>query len=93
MPFVTTGDGAEIFYKDWGSGRPVMFHHGWPLSSDEWDAQLLFFAQRGYRVIAHDRKFGDIGRSQVRRASVLQALAMLQELAEKEEPQPPAGIS
>lgn len=56
MPFVTTGDGAEIFYKDWGSGRQVMFHHGWPLSSDDWDAQLLFFAQRGYRVIAHDRR-------------------------------------
>ncbi|MEU1785038.1 alpha/beta hydrolase [Streptomyces sparsogenes] len=56
MPFVTTGDGAEIFYKDWGSGRPVMFHHGWPLSSDDWDAQLLFLLQRGYRVIAHDRR-------------------------------------
>ncbi|QKW32995.1 alpha/beta hydrolase [Actinomadura sp. NAK00032] len=56
MPFVTAGDGTEIFYKDWGSGRPVMFHHGWPLSSDDWDAQLLFLVQRGYRVIAHDRR-------------------------------------
>ncbi|MEU3694859.1 alpha/beta hydrolase [Streptomyces griseoviridis] len=56
MPFVTTGDGVEIFYKDWGSGRPVMFHHGWPLSSDEWDAQLLFLVRRGYRVVAHDRR-------------------------------------
>ncbi|MER8160842.1 alpha/beta hydrolase [Streptomyces sp. NPDC094472] len=56
MPFVTSGDGVEIFYKDWGSGQPVMFHHGWPLSSDDWDAQLLFLAQRGYRVIAHDRR-------------------------------------
>ncbi|GGP65599.1 alpha/beta fold hydrolase [Saccharothrix coeruleofusca] len=56
MPTATTGDGVEIFYKDWGSGRPVMFHHGWPLSSDDWDAQLLFFARRGYRVIAHDRR-------------------------------------
>ncbi|PGH47270.1 alpha/beta fold hydrolase [Streptomyces sp. Ru87] len=56
MPYVTTGDGAEIFYKDWGTGRPVMFHHGWPLSADEWDAQLLFFVQRGYRVVAHDRR-------------------------------------
>ncbi|WP_069169343.1 alpha/beta fold hydrolase [Streptomyces griseus] len=56
MPFVTSGDGVEIFYKDWGSGRPVMFHHGWPLSSDDWDAQLLFLARRGYRVIAHDRR-------------------------------------
>ncbi|WP_093764700.1 alpha/beta fold hydrolase [Streptomyces sp. F-7] len=56
MPFVTTDDGVEIFYKDWGSGRPVMFHHGWPLSSDDWDAQLLFLVRRGYRVVAHDRR-------------------------------------
>ncbi|GIF15675.1 alpha/beta fold hydrolase [Actinoplanes teichomyceticus] len=56
MPFVTGRDGSEIFYKDWGSGRPVMLHHGWPLSSDDWDAQLLFLVQRGYRVIAHDRR-------------------------------------
>lgn len=56
MPFVTASDGTEIFYKDWGSGRPIMFHHGWPLSSDDWDSQLLFLVQRGYRVIAHDRR-------------------------------------
>ncbi|WP_077797476.1 alpha/beta fold hydrolase [Streptomyces sp. JHA26] len=56
MPFVTAGDGTDIFYKDWGSGRPVMFHHGWPLSSDDWDAQLLFLVRHGYRVIAHDRR-------------------------------------
>lgn len=56
MPFVTTDDGVEIFYKDWGSGQPIMFHHGWPLSSDDWDAQLLFFVQQGYRVVAHDRR-------------------------------------
>ena len=56
MPFVTVSDGTEIFYKDWGSGRPVMFHHGWPLSSDDWDVQLLFLVARGYRVIAHDRR-------------------------------------
>ncbi len=58
MPFVTTSDGVEIFYKDWGSkdAPPIMFHHGWPLSSDDWDAQLLFFVNRGYRVIAHDRR-------------------------------------
>jgi non-heme chloroperoxidase len=56
MPTVTTSDGTEIFYKDWGTGRPIMFHHGWPLSSDDWDAQLMFFVQRGYRVIAHDRR-------------------------------------
>ncbi len=56
MPFVATDDGVEIFYKDWGSGQPIMFHHGWPLSSDDWDAQLLFFVQQGYRVIAHDRR-------------------------------------
>jgi non-heme chloroperoxidase len=56
MPTVTTDDGVEIFYKDWGSGQPLVFHHGWPLSSDEWDAQLLFFVQQGFRVVAHDRR-------------------------------------
>jgi non-heme chloroperoxidase len=56
MPFVTTKDGTEIFYKDWGHGQPIMFHHGWPLSADDWDAQMLFFLQHGYRVIAHDRR-------------------------------------
>lgn len=49
-------DGVEIFFKDWGKGQPIVFHHGWPLSSDEWDAQLLFFLEKGYRVIAHDRR-------------------------------------
>ncbi|WP_176666589.1 alpha/beta fold hydrolase [Variovorax sp. SG517] len=58
MNTITTKDGVEIFYKDWGpkDGQPIMFHHGWPLSSDDWDAQMLFFVQRGYRVIAHDRR-------------------------------------
>jgi len=58
MPFVTTKDGVDIFYKDWGpkDARPIVFHHGWPLSSDDWDAQLLFFLEKGYRVIAHDRR-------------------------------------
>ena len=56
MPTVTTNDGTEIFYKDWGAGQPIMFHHGWPLSSDDWDAQLMFFVQRGFRVVAHDRR-------------------------------------
>ncbi len=56
MSFVTVKDGTQIFYKDWGSGRPIVFHHGWPLSSDDWDAQMLFFVQQGYRVIAHDRR-------------------------------------
>ncbi len=56
MPFVTTNDGVEIFYKDWGSGQPIVFHHGWPLSSDDWDTQLLFFHAHGCRVIAHDRR-------------------------------------
>jgi non-heme chloroperoxidase len=56
MPSITTPDGTGIFYQDRGSGQPVMFHHGWPLSSDEWDAQLMFFGSRGYRVIAHDRR-------------------------------------
>jgi non-heme chloroperoxidase len=56
MAFVTTDDGTEIFYKDWGTGQPMVFHHGWPLSSDDWDAQMMFFVLRGYRVIAHDRR-------------------------------------
>ena len=58
MPFTTTDDGVEIYYKDWGpkDAQPIVFHHGWPLSSDDWDAQLLFFHARGYRVIASDRR-------------------------------------
>ena len=56
MPTIITKDGVEIFYKDWGSGQPVVFSHGWPLSSDDWDAQMLFFLNNGYRVIAHDRR-------------------------------------
>jgi non-heme chloroperoxidase len=53
---ITTSDGTEIFYKDWGSGQPIVFSHGWPLSSDDWDAQLMFFLAHGYRVVAHDRR-------------------------------------
>ena len=53
---ITTTDGTEIFYKDWGSGQPIVFSHGWPLSADDWDTQMLFFLQHGYRVIAHDRR-------------------------------------
>jgi non-heme chloroperoxidase len=53
---ITLKDGTQIYYKDWGSGQPVVFHHGWPLSSDDWDAQMLFFLSQGYRVIAHDRR-------------------------------------
>jgi len=56
MPTITTKDGTEIFYKDWGSGQPIVFSHGWPLTADDWDGQMLFFGQRGYRVIAHDRR-------------------------------------
>ncbi|OAJ67096.1 alpha/beta fold hydrolase [Gluconobacter cerinus] len=58
MPFVTTSDGVEIFYKDWGAkdAQPLVFHHGWPLSADDWDAQMLFFLSKGFRVIAHDRR-------------------------------------
>ena len=56
MATITTTDGTEIFYKDWGTGQPIMFHHGWPLSADDWDSQLLFFLAQGYRVIAHDRR-------------------------------------
>jgi non-heme chloroperoxidase len=53
---ITTKDGTEIFYKDWGTGQPIVFHHGWPLSADDWDNQMLFFLEKGYRVIAHDRR-------------------------------------
>src|SRR3954451_14811435 len=56
MGTITTTDGTEIFYKDWGSGQPIVFSHGWPLSADAWDTQMLFFLQQGYRVIAHDRR-------------------------------------
>jgi non-heme chloroperoxidase len=53
---ITMKDGAQIYYKDWGAGQPIVFHHGWPLSADDWDAQMLFFLAQGYRVIAHDRR-------------------------------------
>ena len=56
MDTITTRDGAALFYKDWGEGQPIVFHHGWPLSADDWDGQMMFFLQRGYRVIAHDRR-------------------------------------
>lgn len=58
MAFITTNDGTQIFYKDWGpkDAQPIVFHHGWPLSADDWDAQMLFFLGQGYRVIAHDRR-------------------------------------
>jgi non-heme chloroperoxidase len=56
MDRITTKDNVSIFYKDWGSGQPIVFSHGWPLSADDWDAQMLFFLHHGYRVIAHDRR-------------------------------------
>jgi len=58
MPMITTKDGTQIFYKDWGpqDAQPIVFHHGWPLSSDAWDTQMLFFLANGYRVVAHDRR-------------------------------------
>src|SRR6202167_2398934 len=56
MGMIKTKDGVEIFYKDWGNGQPIVFSHGWPLSADDWDGQMLFFEQHGYRVIAHDRR-------------------------------------
>jgi non-heme chloroperoxidase len=56
MSSITTKDGVEIFYKDWGKGQPIVFSHGWPLSADDWDAQMMFFLSHGYRVIAHDRR-------------------------------------
>ena len=56
MSIFKTNDGTEIFYKDWGSGQPLVFHHGWPLSGDDWDTQMMFFLEKGFRVIAHDRR-------------------------------------
>jgi len=56
MNTITTKDGTQLFYKDWGKGQPIVFHHGWPLSGDDWDNQMFFFLQQGYRVIAHDRR-------------------------------------
>ena len=56
MSLITTADGTQIFYKDWGKGQPIVFSHGWPLSADDWDAQMLFFLNEGFRVIAHDRR-------------------------------------
>lgn len=56
MSTIKVKDGTEIYYKDWGTGQPIFFHHGWPLSSDDWDAQMMFFLGHGYRVIAHDRR-------------------------------------
>jgi non-heme chloroperoxidase len=56
MPYITTKDGTEIYYKDWGSGQPIVFSHGWPLSADAWEDQMLFLSSHGYRTIAHDRR-------------------------------------
>src|SRR6185295_18516194 len=56
MSTITTKDGTQIYYKDWGEGQPLFFHHGWPLSADDWDGQMMFFLERGFRVIAHDRR-------------------------------------
>ncbi len=56
MGTISTSDGTEIFFKDWGNGQPIVFSHGWPLSADDWDNQMLFFLQQGYRVVAHDRR-------------------------------------
>src|SRR5947207_7933 len=56
MPTITTKDGTQIYYKDWGKGQPIVFSHGWPLTADDWDGQMLFFGQQGFRVIAHDRR-------------------------------------
>ena len=56
MPTIITDDGVEIYYKDWGAGRPVVFSHGWSLNADAWESQMLFLASRGHRAIAHDRR-------------------------------------
>jgi non-heme chloroperoxidase len=83
MPFITTQDGTQIFYKDWGprDAQPIVFHHGWPLSADDWDNQMMFFLGVGYRVIAHDRRGHgrstqtDIGNNMDTYAADLQELA------------------
>src|ERR1700712_873933 len=56
MQMITVKDGTQIYYKDWGTGQPLVFHHGWPLTADDWDNQIMFFLAKGYRVIAHDRR-------------------------------------
>ena len=56
MDSITLKDGTTIYYKDWGTGQPLFFHHGWPLSADDWDGHIMFFLERGFRVIAHDRR-------------------------------------
>src|SRR5580704_3853818 len=56
MPRITTKDGTQIYYKDWGNGQPIVFSHGWPLSADAWEDRMIFLAARGYRCIAHDRR-------------------------------------
>src|SRR5690606_16446742 len=56
MAYITVRDGTQIYYKDWGRGRPAVFSHGWPLSADDWDRQMLYLGERGFRVIAHDRR-------------------------------------
>src|SRR5438132_1557384 len=56
MSTITTKDGTQIYYKDWGTGQPIVFSHGWPLTADDWDSQMLFFGRHGFRVIAHDRR-------------------------------------
>ena len=56
MSSITLRDGAEIFYKDWGAGQPIVFSHGWPLTADDWDIQMMSFLHHGYRVVAHDRR-------------------------------------
>ena len=60
MPTITTKDGTQIYYKDWGTGQPMVFSHGWPLTADAWDAQMFFFGQHGYRVIAHRPSCGGV---------------------------------
>jgi hypothetical protein len=85
MNTITTKDGVEIFYKDWGKGQPIVSGHGWPLSADDWDAQMLFFLSKGFRVIAHDRRIsratscwprGDIRKVQRRRRTRMEVWAL-----------------
>jgi non-heme chloroperoxidase len=70
MDTITVKDGTQIYYKDWGTGQPLFFHHGWPLSADDWDSQMMYFLGRGYRVIAHDRRGHGRSTSAVRAVAV-----------------------
>jgi len=87
MPYISTSDGTEIYYKDWGpkTAQPIVFHHGWPLSADDWDNQLMFFLGQGFRVIAHDRR----GHGRSTQTDVGNEMSATISIEEKSKPPPP----